>query len=106
MTFLEAERRAAGRNPVRMVVFWQTLAVLLPPGSTARGAFGTLDGCLLLELLGRLMAGHVATNGDTARRNARATSLGRVACFIWEGPLRSRWCYLDSRLHGERKSGC
>ena len=30
------------------------------------------------------MAGHVATNGDTARKNACATSL--VAGFIFRGP--------------------
>ena len=37
------------------------------------GEVWALDRCLLVEVTQGSMAGHVATNGDTARRNARAS---------------------------------
>ena len=113
MTFLETDGLEVGRKASDSRVFWHTLAVVLPLRRTCWGRFGALDGCLLVGLPGRLMAGHVATNGDTARRNARATSDGPnsrrrhgtlracstslVACFMFEGGPRLPWFYLDSQ---------
>ena len=57
MTFLEAGGWTVGRKASDSRVFWQTLAVLLPPRRTDQGEVGDLGGCLLAGLLGRFSAG-------------------------------------------------
>ena len=47
MTFFEADGLAVGRNASEASCFLADLVILLLPGRTARGRFGTLDRCLL-----------------------------------------------------------
>ena len=104
---------------VKLVGFQDNLVVLL---SLRRSERGLLIAVCWVEMTRSLVAGHVATNGDTARKNACATSAGQrsklvvfvagsgwavlLACFICEGPPRLPCITSTAAPNGSAQGGC
>ena len=90
MTFLGADGLAVGKNVSEWSVFWQIWL-----SCCRRGGLGLLIAACWVEVTRAFEWRHARTpvranvgpEADAARQEARATSLGRVACFITAFPL-------------------